>query len=142
ADIWSIPSASPSRPSPSTWACSAPSAWSPSAAAVDAASIDSTPGNSNPCTIGSKCTSASGVISSIESRSGPSARPANLVNKTNQTRRIDAMPTTTTNADQTIQSMQITKDEMIEAPIEIVFQAMLDELGPESQMPGGKPLPF
>ncbi len=52
------------------------------------------------------------------------------------------MPTTTTNADQSIQTMQITKDEMIEAPIEIVFQAMLDELGPESQMPGGKPLPL
>ena len=48
----------------------------------------------------------------------------------------------TTNADQSIQTMQITKDEMIEAPIEIVFQAMLDELGPESQMPGGKPLPL
>jgi uncharacterized protein YndB with AHSA1/START domain len=29
---------------------------------------------------------------------------------------------------------------MIDAPIEIVFQAMLDELGPESRMPDGKTL--
>src|SRR5438067_6709801 len=50
------------------------------------------------------------------------------------------MPTTT--EEQAVQTMEIRKDEMIEAPIEIVFQAMLDELGPESQMPGGKPLPF
>jgi uncharacterized protein YndB with AHSA1/START domain len=31
---------------------------------------------------------------------------------------------------------------MIDAPIETVFQAMLDELGPESRMPGGQPLPM
>ena len=44
--------------------------------------------------------------------------------------------------EQTVQTMEIRKEEMIDAPIEIVFQAMLDELGPEGQMPGGKPLPM
>lgn len=48
------------------------------------------------------------------------------------------MPTMT--EEQTVQTMEIRKDEMIDAPIEIVFQAMLDELGPESRMPDGKPL--
>jgi uncharacterized protein YndB with AHSA1/START domain len=38
-----------------------------------------------------------------------------------------------------VQTMEIRKEEMIDAPIEIVFQAMLDELGPEGQMPDGKP---
>ena len=41
-----------------------------------------------------------------------------------------------------VQTMEIRKEEMIDAPIEIVFQAMLDELGPESRMPDGKPMPF
>ena len=50
------------------------------------------------------------------------------------------MPTAT--LDQEIQTMQIIKEEMIDAPIEIVFQAMLDELGPESQMPDGTPMPL
>src|SRR5207247_1251066 len=45
-------------------------------------------------------------------------------------------------ADQEIQSMQIINEETIDAPIEIVFQSMLDELGPESQMPDGKPFPM
>lgn len=30
----------------------------------------------------------------------------------------------------------------ISAPIDVDFQAMLDELGPEGQMPGGKPFPM
>src|SRR5258708_7906557 len=42
--------------------------------------------------------------------------------------------------EQTVQTMEIRKEQMIEAPIEITFQAMLDELGPESRMPDGKPL--
>ena len=50
------------------------------------------------------------------------------------------MPTTT--EEQAVQTMEIRKDELIDAPIEIVFQAMLDELGPESQMPDGKPFPM
>jgi uncharacterized protein YndB with AHSA1/START domain len=34
------------------------------------------------------------------------------------------------------------KEETIAAPIDVVFQAVLDELGPESQMMGGKPFPM
>jgi uncharacterized protein YndB with AHSA1/START domain len=51
------------------------------------------------------------------------------------------MPETLTE-EQTVQTLDIRKEEFVNAPIEIVFQAMLDELGPESQMPGGKPLPL
>jgi uncharacterized protein YndB with AHSA1/START domain len=38
-----------------------------------------------------------------------------------------------------VQTMEIRKEEMIDAPIEVTFQAMLDELGPEGVMPNGKP---
>jgi uncharacterized protein YndB with AHSA1/START domain len=51
------------------------------------------------------------------------------------------MPTTLTE-EQTVQTLEIKKEELINAPIEIAFQAMLDEIGPESQMPDGKPLPL
>src|SRR5436309_1513089 len=44
--------------------------------------------------------------------------------------------------DQTIRTFEFIRDELIDAPIGVVFQAMLDELGPESQMPDGKPMPF
>jgi uncharacterized protein YndB with AHSA1/START domain len=47
---------------------------------------------------------------------------------------------TTLAAEQAVQTMEIVKQEQIDAPIEIVFQALLDELGPESQMPDGTPL--
>ena len=41
--------------------------------------------------------------------------------------------------EQTVQTLEIRKEEMIDAPIDIVFQAVLDQLGPEGQMPGGQP---
>ena len=41
-----------------------------------------------------------------------------------------------------VQTLDIRNEARIDAPIEIVFQSMLDELGPEGQMPGGKPLPM
>jgi uncharacterized protein YndB with AHSA1/START domain len=44
--------------------------------------------------------------------------------------------------EQEVQTLKISKEETIDAPIDIVFQAVLDEIGPESQMPGGKPLPL
>ena len=44
----------------------------------------------------------------------------------------------TTNVEQAIQQFEFTRDELIDAPIEIVFEAVLDELGPEGQMPDGK----
>jgi uncharacterized protein YndB with AHSA1/START domain len=40
--------------------------------------------------------------------------------------------------EQAVQQFEFTRDETIDAPIEIVFQAVLDELGPEGQMPDGK----
>jgi uncharacterized protein YndB with AHSA1/START domain len=48
------------------------------------------------------------------------------------------MPSAATN--ETVQTFEIIKDESIDAPIEIVFQAVLDELGPESQIHEGKSL--
>ena len=47
---------------------------------------------------------------------------------------------TTLAMEQTVQTMEIVKSELIDAPIDIAFQAMLDELGPEAQMPDGKTL--
>src|SRR3954464_9576347 len=41
-----------------------------------------------------------------------------------------------------IQTLSISKEVEISAPIEIAFEAVLAELGPESEMPGGKPFPF
>jgi hypothetical protein len=43
------------------------------------------------------------------------------------------MTATTTNDSATVSSFKIEKEQTIAAPIEIVFQAMLDEMGPESQ---------
>ena len=37
-----------------------------------------------------------------------------------------------------VESFEIGKEIEISAPIEIAFEAMLDELGPEGQMPGGQ----
>jgi uncharacterized protein YndB with AHSA1/START domain len=47
-----------------------------------------------------------------------------------------------TTTDQTPVAFTITREEQIDAPIEIVFQSVLDELGPESQMMDGKPFPM
>jgi uncharacterized protein YndB with AHSA1/START domain len=47
-----------------------------------------------------------------------------------------------TNISQPVQTFEFVRDEMIEAPIEIVFQAVLDELGPESQIDNGAPMPM
>jgi uncharacterized protein YndB with AHSA1/START domain len=43
---------------------------------------------------------------------------------------------------ETVHTMAFQKEVEIAAPIEIAFEAVLDELGPESQMPDGKPLPL
>ena len=43
---------------------------------------------------------------------------------------------------QSVESLEIRKEIAIAAPIEIAFGAVLDELGPEGQMPGGKPFPM
>ena len=44
--------------------------------------------------------------------------------------------------EQEIQTINIQKEIEIAAPIEIAFEAMLEEIGPEGQMPDGKPFPM
>ena len=43
---------------------------------------------------------------------------------------------------QSAETFEVFKEIEISAPIEIAFGAMLDELGPEAQMPDGKPMPL
>ncbi len=49
---------------------------------------------------------------------------------------------TATESQQAIETFEITKTVDIAAPIEIAFQAMLAEIGPESAMMDGTPMPF
>ena len=41
-----------------------------------------------------------------------------------------------------METLEITKTIKIAAPIDVAFQAMLEELGPEAQMMDGTPMPF
>jgi uncharacterized protein YndB with AHSA1/START domain len=50
--------------------------------------------------------------------------------------------TTEASNSQVVETVDIRKTIDIAAPIEIAFQAMLDELGPEAQMMDGTPMPF
>jgi hypothetical protein len=43
---------------------------------------------------------------------------------------------------QSVESFEIGKEIEIAAPIDIAFEATLDQLGPEAQMLGGKPFPM
>jgi uncharacterized protein YndB with AHSA1/START domain len=52
------------------------------------------------------------------------------------------MPTSASPQQAVIQTIEITKEQTIDAPIEITWQAVLEQLGPESQMPDGTPFPF
>ena len=45
-------------------------------------------------------------------------------------------------AEQEVTTINITKEIEIAAPLDIAFVALLEELGPESEMPGGKPFPM
>src|SRR3984957_11562764 len=49
---------------------------------------------------------------------------------------------TDTRERQSVESFEICKEIEIAAPIDIAFEAMLDEIGPENQMLGGKPFPM
>jgi uncharacterized protein YndB with AHSA1/START domain len=49
---------------------------------------------------------------------------------------------TTKIAEQGIQTIQILKEIAIKAPPEIAFDALLEQLGPSSEMMGGKPMPM
>jgi hypothetical protein len=51
------------------------------------------------------------------------------------------MPATTTNRE-TISTISIHQEIDIDAPIAIAWEAVLDQLGPKSEMPDGKPFPF
>lgn len=46
------------------------------------------------------------------------------------------------NERQSVETFEIRKEVEISAPIEIAFEAVLDQLGPEGQMPGDKPFPM
>jgi uncharacterized protein YndB with AHSA1/START domain len=52
------------------------------------------------------------------------------------------MTATATAPSHSAQTLEIQKTIAIAAPIEIAFEAMLDELGPEALMGDGKPMPF
>ena len=49
---------------------------------------------------------------------------------------------TDTRERQSVESFEIGKEIEISAPIDSAFAATLDVLGPEGQMPGGKPFPM
>lgn len=49
---------------------------------------------------------------------------------------------TATQAQQTCETFEIQKEVQIAAPIEIAFEAMLEEVGPDAQMMDGTPMPF
>ena len=50
--------------------------------------------------------------------------------------------TATATATESVTAFRIVKEETVAAPIEVVFQAVLDELGPESHMMDGRPFPM
>jgi uncharacterized protein YndB with AHSA1/START domain len=50
--------------------------------------------------------------------------------------------TTDTSSQNPIETVEIQKAIDIAAPIQIAFEAMLDELGPDAQMEHGTPMPF
>jgi uncharacterized protein YndB with AHSA1/START domain len=50
-------------------------------------------------------------------------------------------PTTTVNRD-AISTLLIEQEVAIDAPIEIAWEAVLDQLGPKGEMPDGRPFPF
>jgi len=52
------------------------------------------------------------------------------------------MATQVTEAPSEIQSVNFVKDVLIEAPVEITWEAVLAEIGPEGEMPDGKPFPM
>jgi hypothetical protein len=41
-----------------------------------------------------------------------------------------------------IQSLRIELESVIRAPLDIAFEALLEELGPENEIPGGQPMPM
>jgi uncharacterized protein YndB with AHSA1/START domain len=52
------------------------------------------------------------------------------------------MPPSSTVNQETISSFTIRQEIDITAPIELAWEAVLDQMGPKSEMPDGKPFPF
>src|SRR5882724_3855813 len=52
------------------------------------------------------------------------------------------MPAPTTVNQEQVQTLSIQQEIAIAAPIETAWEAVLDQMGPQSQMPDGKPFPF
>ena len=48
----------------------------------------------------------------------------------------------TTTETETVQTLEIRREVQIDAPPEVTFEAVLDELGPGAQLPDGKPFPM
>lgn len=47
----------------------------------------------------------------------------------------------TTMTEETVRTIQVVRERLIDAPLAVVWEAMLDEMGPEGTMLGGKPFP-
>ncbi len=47
-----------------------------------------------------------------------------------------------TTTEQTVQTLEITQDEFIAAPIELVFATLLEQMGTENEGPNGAPMPM
>lgn len=52
------------------------------------------------------------------------------------------MTTVTTESEKSIRTLEISKQEMISAPVDIVFETVLEQLGPLNETMPGKPLPM
>jgi uncharacterized protein YndB with AHSA1/START domain len=52
------------------------------------------------------------------------------------------MPAATAVNEETVSTLTIQQEVAIAAPIEIAWEAVLDQMGPKSEMPDGKPFPF
>jgi uncharacterized protein YndB with AHSA1/START domain len=50
--------------------------------------------------------------------------------------------TTATKEQESVQTLEIRKEVEIDAPIEVTFEAVLEELGPGSELPDGRPFPL
>src|SRR4051812_20138650 len=48
----------------------------------------------------------------------------------------------TATANESIQSLRVEKEVLIAAPIDIAFEALLEEIGPENEIPGGPAMPM
>ena len=49
---------------------------------------------------------------------------------------------TTSTSDQAIQTLEVTKEEVIAAPIDVVFETLLEQLGPLNEGGPGTPMPM